>query len=273
MAKRVETELSQEKIEAMVEEFAQKLEILRIRYEQYFIGVERVAPSVFRMDVVRLMRQLEQLKIRNTGIKFKLNSAIQKFNAYSAYWNRSLREIEDGVYQRHKQRVQRRREQREAQQEVRENKKAERALTQGSDNAAVSELAKEADDFLRSYQAKQEVAQTSPMTSTPKERLAPTGRRPSIVAARPSDETARKLESDTASSSPKRDAVNELYIKLNRAREAIGLAPQNMDLEAFRQKIESQTRIIEQTHNASKVEYDVVVKERQAFIKPIITKW
>ena len=93
--------LSNEEIEASVEELSRKLEILRVRYEQYFIGVEKVAPSVMRMEVVRIMRDLEQLKIKNTAIKFKLRTVVQKFTSYSTYWNRTLREIEDGTYKRH----------------------------------------------------------------------------------------------------------------------------------------------------------------------------
>ena len=50
--------LSNEEIEASVEELSRKLEILRVRYEQYFIGVEKVAPSVMRMEVVRSWRRL-----------------------------------------------------------------------------------------------------------------------------------------------------------------------------------------------------------------------
>ena len=93
--------ISNEEIEAKVDEFAKKLEILRVRYEQYFIGVEKTAPSVMRMDVVRIMRDLEQLQVKNTAIKFKIRQCIQKFTSYSTYWNRTLREIEDGRYKRH----------------------------------------------------------------------------------------------------------------------------------------------------------------------------
>ena len=75
--------LSNEEIEASVEELSRKLEILRVRYEQYFIGVEKVAPSVMRMEVVRIMRDLEQLKIKNTAIKFKLRTVVQKFTNQS----------------------------------------------------------------------------------------------------------------------------------------------------------------------------------------------
>ncbi|GEM_PF-3921222 len=93
--------ISNEELEAKVDEFAKKLEILRVRYEQYFIGVEKTAPSVMRMDVVRIMRDLEQVQVKNTAIKFKIRQCIQKFTSYSTYWNRTLREIEDGRYKRH----------------------------------------------------------------------------------------------------------------------------------------------------------------------------
>ena len=98
---------SPEEIESMVEVFAKKLEVLRVRYEQYFVGVEKAPPSVMRMDVVRTMRALEQLNIRNTALRFRLRTTMQKFTSYSTYWNRTLREIEDGTYKRHIDRARR----------------------------------------------------------------------------------------------------------------------------------------------------------------------
>src|SRR5690606_13412822 len=60
-------------------------------------------------------RVLEGEHIRNTALKFRLRSIIQKFHTYSTYWNRTMREIENGTYRRHKQRAQRRAERRNAQ--------------------------------------------------------------------------------------------------------------------------------------------------------------
>ena len=99
--------VSNEEIEAKVEEFTQKLETLRVRYEQYFIGTEKKAPVQLRMDVARLIRDLERANIRNTALKFKVTTCIQKFTSYSTYWNRVLREIEDGTYKRHLDRAKR----------------------------------------------------------------------------------------------------------------------------------------------------------------------
>ena len=99
--------VSNEEIEAKVEEFTQKIETLRVRYEQYFVGTEKKAPIQLRMDVARLMRDLEHANIRNTALKFKVNTCIQKFTSYSTYWNRVLREIEDGTYKRHLDRAKR----------------------------------------------------------------------------------------------------------------------------------------------------------------------
>ena len=99
--------VSNAEIEAVCDEFIAKLETLRIRYEQYFIGVEKKAPTALRMDVARLLNDLESVFVNNTALKFKIQSSIQKFTSYSTYWNRTLREIEDGTYKRHLDRVKR----------------------------------------------------------------------------------------------------------------------------------------------------------------------
>ncbi|MBR4985182.1 MAG: hypothetical protein IKY83_05545, partial [Proteobacteria bacterium] len=108
MAKANDTpRVTNEEIEAKIEDLTHKLERLRICYEQYFIGTEKRPPVQLRMDVARLMRELERLNIRNTALKFKVSTCVQKFTSYSNYWNRVLREIEDGTYKRHLDRAKR----------------------------------------------------------------------------------------------------------------------------------------------------------------------
>ena len=87
-------------VEAVINEFEQKLDRLKILYEQYFIGVEKREPLVPLKDVVRVMRQLEQVQIRNTGHRYRYRNLVQKFNVYRTYWNRTLREKELGTYHR-----------------------------------------------------------------------------------------------------------------------------------------------------------------------------
>ena len=140
------TNFNNEEVEAKVDEFAQKLEILRVRYEQYFIGVEKVPPVTLRMDVARIMRELEQMKVRNTALKFKIRTNVQKFVSYSTYWNRTLREIEDGTYKRHVDKAKR--------QQAEQERKAKRGPARKKEDDAhpemMSAIADEAEAFLAS---------------------------------------------------------------------------------------------------------------------------
>lgn len=87
-------------IDAMLNEFEQRLDTLRVRYEQYFIGVDRLPPDQMRKDVVRLMFQIEHTFVRNTAQKFRVRSLVQRFSSYKNYWDRVLRQIEEGTYER-----------------------------------------------------------------------------------------------------------------------------------------------------------------------------
>src|SRR4029077_9674234 len=85
----------------LLNELATKMERLKQLYEQYFMGIEKIEPQVARKEVTRAMLQLQQQYIRNTGLRFKFNTMLQKWNIYTTYWNRTLREIENGTYTRH----------------------------------------------------------------------------------------------------------------------------------------------------------------------------
>src|SRR5262249_17871926 len=39
-------------------------------------------------------------QIRNTAMRFKLNTTVQRYNTYQQYWQRVCREIENGTYRR-----------------------------------------------------------------------------------------------------------------------------------------------------------------------------
>ncbi len=84
----------------LVGEFDRKLDRLKILYEQYFMGIEKREPTVPLKEVVRIMRELDQQQIRNTGVRFRYRTLVQKFNTYRTYWNRILRAIDNGTYQR-----------------------------------------------------------------------------------------------------------------------------------------------------------------------------
>ena len=79
-----------------------KLLQLKTDYEQYFLGYQKIAPERLRVEVDKLVRLLTNQTITNTGLKFKLNTVTAKLGSYRTYWDRTIREIEEGRYVRDK---------------------------------------------------------------------------------------------------------------------------------------------------------------------------
>ena len=105
-------QLEQGEVEALVHELETKMARLRSIYEQYFMGIEKMPPRTLRKDVVRIIHRMENLYVRNTALKFKIRSLVQRFNSYKAYWMRVERQIEEGTYVRDIRRAERNREKR-----------------------------------------------------------------------------------------------------------------------------------------------------------------
>ncbi len=87
--------------ETAIGELEERVDRLRNLYEQYFLGFEKLEPSVSRKDVDRRFMLLRKEQIRNTAMRFRFNVVTQKFNTYAMHWVRICRQIEDGTYKRH----------------------------------------------------------------------------------------------------------------------------------------------------------------------------
>lgn len=77
-----------------------KLSELKAAYDKYFSGIEKIEPTGLRNEVQRIVRRMSTLPITNTAVKFKRDNLIAQYNSYSQYWNKTLRQIEDGTYSR-----------------------------------------------------------------------------------------------------------------------------------------------------------------------------
>ena len=73
---------------------------LVVKYEQYFLGMEKREPLKLCEDVERFIRRYNTSTIVNTMYKFKFNTLVGKFNSYKQYWTRINRLIEEGKYSR-----------------------------------------------------------------------------------------------------------------------------------------------------------------------------
>ena len=95
-------------IETLVNELETRVDRLRALYEQYFMGIERMPPSVPHKDVERRLQVLRKEQIRNTGVRFRFQMILQRYNTYQTHWQRICRQIEEGTYKRDLLRAQRR---------------------------------------------------------------------------------------------------------------------------------------------------------------------
>ena len=78
----------------------QLLKELIIRYEHYFVGIEKREPLRLLTSVEKLVRRHAGVPINNTMHKYKYAMLVARLNTYREHWNRILRLIEDGKYSR-----------------------------------------------------------------------------------------------------------------------------------------------------------------------------
>lgn len=85
----------------------EKLNDLVIKYEQYFLGIEKREPLKLRESVEQSLRYFRNVTIVNTMLKFKINSLAGRFATYQRHWTRIGRLIEEGKYSRERFRLER----------------------------------------------------------------------------------------------------------------------------------------------------------------------
>ncbi len=87
-------------IEEALDVLDKLIDRVKVLYEQYFMGIQKQAPSHLHTESERRLRELTQMHIRNTALRYRLVNLQQKFGSYNTYWKRTLREIESGRYVR-----------------------------------------------------------------------------------------------------------------------------------------------------------------------------
>ncbi len=71
-----------------------------MKYELYFLGVERKEPSRRREELRKRVLRVKEAFTRNTGLKFRVQSLHARYLSYERMWLRSAREKEEGTYHR-----------------------------------------------------------------------------------------------------------------------------------------------------------------------------
>jgi hypothetical protein len=89
-----------EELESECQRLEEELEALKVKYEQYFLGVERKEPARWREELKKKVLRVKEAFTRNAGLKFRVQSLHARFLSYERLWLRSGREKEEGTYHR-----------------------------------------------------------------------------------------------------------------------------------------------------------------------------
>lgn len=84
----------------IVAELEEKMDRLRVLFEQYFLGIEKRPPSDKKTEVQRIIRFLQNRRIPQAVVRFQFQGLVGRFNIFDSYWTRIMRQIEDGTYKR-----------------------------------------------------------------------------------------------------------------------------------------------------------------------------
>jgi hypothetical protein len=83
---------------AQLDEIEQKMFLLKINYEKYFSGLERIEPLRDREELRRGMRDLLDQPIRNSIQRFRYQTLKSRFQSLELYWQRNLTLMERGIH-------------------------------------------------------------------------------------------------------------------------------------------------------------------------------
>ena len=71
---------------------------LRLDYEQFFLGLYPYQPDKLYKKVKRHIRMLHKAPFKRSEHVYRLRMLESRFNTYNDYWQRTLRQKEDGTY-------------------------------------------------------------------------------------------------------------------------------------------------------------------------------
>lgn len=96
----VTQQLPQEKLAEDLDQVEEAMTGLQVLYEKYFLGIDRRPPDAQRRQVSEKMRVLKTTAVKNTALKFRIQTLFAKLISFERMWDRTLREIEEGTYKR-----------------------------------------------------------------------------------------------------------------------------------------------------------------------------
>jgi cell wall-associated NlpC family hydrolase len=248
-------------------ELETELEELKVKYEMYFLGVDKREPIRAREDLKKRVLRLKEAFTRNAALRFRLQSLHARFLSYERMWLRSAREKEEGTYHRDvfkakmhiEARVRKERIAREEAEAAAPRAAEQKAPTKAP--AAKAPAVAKADptqDLLAAWGMKPPAgapAKTPPTGKTPAAAAKPSGQAVTPPRPTPADPADRQMR--------------ELYTQYIDAKKKCGEDVSRLTYDAVAKSVQKQVPEIMTRFKAKSVEFKVVVKDGKATLKAV----
>jgi hypothetical protein len=252
-------------VDELLGDLEKKLERVKILYEQYFMGIEKMEPAVLRKEFTRKMLDLTQLNIRNTAQRYRLSALNQKFGVYTSYWSRTMQQIERGTYFRNVIKV------------------ARDAVNRGveaPDEVLRALPARVRERILRERVVASAQAARAGKTAAPDAGVEPPGPEEDgetfektfdslfdSMLRKPAPPAAAPVTSRAVVPGMDEEQTRELYRRFVEAKRLLGQPVEGLKYEQVVATLQKQAPKILADHKASAVEFHVVVKDGKVILK------
>jgi hypothetical protein len=235
--------LASEQLSESLDALEEELEEVKVKYEMYFIGAERMEPARRRDDLKRDIARMKNAFTRNAGFRFRIQALHARYLSYERLWLRSAREKEQGTY---------RRDLLKARRKATEDRAQERSATPAPERAAAP-----------SPPSAGTPAATPAAVATPPvpERAAPpSSPRPPPLPSRPSPTTPPAL------AEAEMRALFDAYVA---AKRSCNEDVSKLSYEALARTVAKQSPEIAARFKAKRVEFKVAVKDGKAVLTAV----
>jgi hypothetical protein len=282
-----------------------EVQLSRIKhlYEQWFQGIERIEPQIPRKQFDRMLHELRKQSPRNTALRFRFQTLIQRYTTLQTYWRRIGRQIEEGTYRRDLLRARRRRDAARAERAEEKRRRTSNPL-ELDPNADVNldELIADAsdrmDELLKTPEPSAQAARPAEEdTTTTLQNLraqnagpaaASKSEPPMATFARPRPKRpAPRRETPNTMATPKRREpppitarskgpgearMRQIYESYVEAKRGNNERTDKIDYETVAKSLKKMVPKLDRKHKGKRIDFKVVVKDGKVGIKPVVKK-
>lgn len=268
-----------------------EVQLSRIKhlYEQWFQGIERIEPQIPRKQFDRALHALRKQQPRNTALRFRFQTLIQRYTTLQTYWRRVARQIEEGTYRRDLLRARRRREAARAEREAQRRRQSSGPLELDPDaDANVDQLIDEAshrmDELLqaprpgtsgRTLDLDESDVAPAPKPQSPGDVPRTTFGKPRPARRpQPGIQPSRKTPPPIAARAkgPGEARMRQIYESYVDAKRKNNERTDRIDYETVAKSLKKMVPKLDRKHKGKRIDFKIVVQEGKVGIKPVVKK-